>query len=266
LKPEFLTETIHEIKRHFPTLKRFTVYGRTKTAARIRNLEELKAFQQAGLDRVHFGVESGSDNVLRFVRKGVTRDEHIQGAVRTRKAGLSCGVYVMPGLGGVRWSEEHAHDTADVITRISPDYVRLRSLQVFPQTPLDEAMRNGDFQEADEAQLVREIRTMVAGIDTETEIVSDSASNLLNIHGRLPEDRSAMIREMDRFLSLPPLDQCRFSLESRLRSFVGQYGGFSEDISRALRPYITSGRLNVTGIPAMEMEGLIRLIRSKLMP
>ncbi len=266
LKPEFLSETIHEIKRHFPTLKRFTVYGRTKTAARVRTQEELRAFFEAGLNRVHFGLESGCDRVLRFVRKGVTRDEHVEGAVKTREAGLSCGVYVMPGLGGVKWSEEHARDTADVITKITPDYVRLRSLQVFPQTPLDEAIRNGEFWEADEEQVVREIRIMVEKIDTETEIVSDSASNLLNINGRLPGDRSAMLREIDAFLSISPLEKMRFSLEARLRSFVGQYGGLSEDISGALRPYMTNGSLDVTMIRASEMEGLICMIRSKLMP
>jgi radical SAM superfamily enzyme YgiQ (UPF0313 family) len=266
LKPAFLKETIQEIKRNFPTLERFTVYGRTRTAARVRTLEELRAFSEAGLQRVHFGLESGSDNVLRFVRKGVTREEHVEGAVKTREAGLSCGVYVMPGLGGAKWSEEHARDTADVITRITPDYVRLRSLQVFPQTPLDEAIKSGDFQEADEEQVVREIRNMVEEIDTNTEIVSDSASNLLNINGRLPRDRSAMLHEINRFLSLSPSDQRLFSLESRLRSFVGQYGGLSEDISQALRPYMTDSSLDLTQIQDTEIEALTRLVRSKLMP
>jgi radical SAM superfamily enzyme YgiQ (UPF0313 family) len=266
LKPEFLRETINEIKRQFPTLRRFTVYGRTKTAAHIRKSEELRAFHEAGLNRVHFGLESGCDDVLRFVRKGVTQDEHIQGAVKTREAGLSCGVYVMPGLGGTEWSEEHARDTAHVITRITPDYVRLRSLQVFPQTPLDEAIRSGEFREADEEQVVREIRIMVEEINTETEIVSDSASNLLNINGRLPQDRSAMLREIDRFLSLSDSEKLRFSLEARLHSFVGQYGGLSEDIAKALRPYTSNGRLDVSRIGDPEMEDLIRLIRAKLMP
>ena len=266
LKPEFLGETIQEIKHPFPSLTRFTIYGRTKTAARIRTPEELEAFHRAGLDRVHFGVESGSNRVLKFVRKGVTRDEHVEGAVKTQEAGLSCGVYVMPGLGGARWSEEHARDTADVITRISPDYVRLRSLQVFPQTPLDEALKRGDFQEADEAQVVREIRMMVEEIDTETDIVSDSASNLLQINGRLPRDRAAMIYEIDGFLSLSPRDKRLFSLESRLRAFVGQYGGLSRDLARALGPYMKGGGLDPGGIPTPEMDRLIRLIRSKLMP
>jgi hypothetical protein len=88
---------------------------------------------------------------------------------------------------------------------------------------------------------------MVEEINTETEIVSDSVSNLLDINGRLPEDHSAMIRKIDRFLSLSLSDQRHLSLESRHGSLAGQYGGLSEDICRALWPYMTNGRLNLAG-------------------
>ncbi len=266
LKPDFMTETIDQIKLNFPSIQRFTVYGRTSTAARIRKLEELKAYCEAGLDRIHFGLESGSDTVLKFVHKGVTRDEHIDGLLKTNEAGLSCSVYVMPGLGGQRWSEEHASETADVLTRCSPDYVRVRSLQVFPQTPLDEALRSEAFIEASEEQVVREIRIMVEEINTATEIVSDSASNLLNINGRVPDDRGAMLEEIDQYLALSERDKLLFSLESRLRSFVGQYGGLSEDISRALDPHMTGDRLDFSAISDKEIGNIIGLVRAKLMP
>ncbi len=266
LKPDFITEAIDQIKINFPSIQRFTVYGRTRSAARLRTLEDLKAYRKAGLNRVHFGIESGSDAVLKLVNKGVTRDEHIEGGIKTREAGLSCSVYVMPGLGGVKWWQEHAYDTADVLTRISPDYIRLRSLQVFPQTPLDEAMHNGEFAEASEEQVVREIRIIVEEIDADTEIMSDSATNLLNINGRLPDDRVAMLREIDQYLALSKRDKLLFSLESRVSSFAGQYGGLTRDISNALGPFIKKGGLDFSGISDTDIDDVIRLIRSKLMP
>ena len=266
IKPEFMTETLDEIKEKFPSIQRFTVYGRTRTAARVRQVEELKLYGNAGLDRIHFGLESGSDDVLKFMDKGVTKEEHIEAGIKTRTAGLSCSVYVMPGLGGSRWSEEHAHETAHVLTSMTPDYVRLRTLQIFPQTPLDEARHNGDFTEASEEQVVREIRIIVEKTDTETEILSDSASNLLNINGRLPEDRSAMLGEIDQYLALSDREKLLFSADSRLRSFVGQYGGLSEDISGAISPYLRRERVDFSGASDSELERIIRLIRSKLMP
>ena len=266
IKPEFMSETLSEIKEKFESNQRFTVYGRTRTAARVRKVEELESYRKAGLDRIHFGLESGSDAVLKFMDKGVTKEEHIEAGIKTKEAGLSCSVYVMPGLGGTRWSREHASETADVLTRITPDYVRLRTLQVFPQPPLDEAQRNGNFKEASEEQVVREIRIMVEETDTETEILSDSASNLLAINGRLPEDRPAMLGDIDQYLALSNRDKLLFSAESRLRSFVGQYGGLSEDIADAISPYLRREKLDFSSASDREIEGIIRLIRSKLMP
>lgn len=266
LRPEFVAEILEEIKVSFPSILRFTVYGRTRTAARMRRVEELEAYGKAGLDRIHYGLESGSDAVLKFMNKGTTKAEHIDAGIKTREAGLSCSVYVMPGLGGTRWSEEHAHETAEVLTKMNPDYVRLRSLQVFPQTPLDVACRRGEFTEASEEQVVREIRMMLEETHAETEIVSDSASNLLSVGGRLPKDRPAMLREIDQYLALTKRQKLLFSVESRLHAFVGQYGGLSDDISRSISPYLRGERPDFSRASDGEIEGMIKLIRSKLMP
>ncbi len=266
LRPAFVTEILEEIKARFPSILRFTVYGRTRTAARIRRVEELEAYGNAGLDRIHYGLESGSDAVLKFMNKGSTKAEHMEAGIKTREAGLSCSVYVMPGLGGTRWSEEHAHETADVLTKMNPDYVRLRTLQVFPQTPLDEACRSGEFAETTEEQVVREIRIMLEETHAETEIVSDSASNLLSVSGRLPQDRPAMLREIDRYLALTKRQKLLFSVDSRLHAFVGQYGGLSDDISRSISPYLKGEKLDFSRASDGEIEGIIKLIRSKLMP
>lgn len=266
LKPAFFTEALGEIRACFPTVNRFTVYGRTKTAAGVRTLADLKAFRRAGLNRIHFGVESGSDSVLKFIKKGVTRKEHIEAGLKTKTAGLSCSAYVMPGLGGMKGSEEHAHETADVLTRMAPDYVRLRSLEIFPQTPLDRAQQVGDFIPATEEQVVKEIRIMVDEIDSETEIVSDSASNLLNLNGRLPGDRRAMLGVIDQYLGLTPRGKLEFSLKSRLQSFIGQYGALTSDILNEIAPYLKGNRLNMSRFSDSEMKNAIRLIRSKLMP
>ncbi len=266
LNPDFLGTVISDIKHHFPTIRRFTVYGRTATAARLRSLSDLKLMKKAGLDRVHFGIESGSDAVLSMVQKGETKTDHIKGCLKTKEAGLSCSVYVMPGLGGQKFSEHHARETATVINAISPDFVRLRSLQIFPQTPLAHARDRGEFVEASEADVIQEIRTMVAEITAETMVMSDSATNLLNINGQIPRDRHAMLQEMDAYLALSPRQKELFSLQSRLAAFRSQYGGFSEDIYHELIPYISKGKLDLALISEDQTMRLIHMIRSKLMP
>jgi radical SAM superfamily enzyme YgiQ (UPF0313 family) len=265
LKPDLLHEAVSYIKSVFPELKRFTIYGRTKSAAETAP-EDLRIFRDAGLDRIHFGVESGCDDVLAFMKKGVTGEEHISGYRKTIEAGISCGIYIMPGLGGAKWSQRHAQDTARVISACSPDYVRLRTLEIFPGTRLHDAAREGTFIEASEEEVVREIRTLVEDIHADTEIVSDSASNLLDVSGRLPGDRARMLTVIDEYLGLTPREKLEFSLASRLQSFIGQYGGVTQEIMRAIMPFIDGNSINLGRAPDDEIVSAIRLIRSRLMP
>lgn len=265
LSSDFFAEAVNYIKDRFPTLNRFSVYGRTQSAVK-KTREELKAFREAGLDRIHFGIESGNDAVLKFMKKGVIGEEHVTACHKTREAGISPSVYIMPGLGGARWSTEHAVDTARVLTEARPDYVRLRSLEVFPGTGLAEASAKGEFTEASEKQVVEEIRLLVENIKTDTIMVSDSASNLLDVSGKLPEDRTKMLKVIDEYLDLSPKGKLAFSLSSRLRSFIGQYGGLTQDIVAAIRPYIQGSQVNVSRASEEEIGKIIGLIRSKLMP
>ena len=266
LKADFLSTVIRRVRTNFSAISRFTVYGRTKSAAHLRTLNELKQFRKAGLHRVHFGLESGSDKVLELITKGETSADHIEGCLRTREAGLSCSIYVMPGLGGKALSEEHARETARVVNRIGPDFIRLRTLEIFPGTPLAQASRKGAFAECDEEEVVKELKIMLEEIDVHTEILSDSASNLLDLFGRLPEDREKLLKVVNKYLALSKREKLAFSLNSRLRSFMGQYGSLSEDLVQALTPYISGNNIDVNQARDEDLERIIRLIRGKLMP
>lgn len=265
LSADFFTEVVNYIRSKFPILSRFTVYGRTKSAAR-KGLDDLKAFHDAGLNRIHFGIESGSNRVLSFMMKGETAQDHIDGCRKTSEAGISPSVYIMPGLGGARWTYEHAIETARVLTEAQPDYVRLRTLEIFPGTGLASAMKKGEFMEATEEQVVWEIRTIIEHTDIHAEIVSDSASNLLDVSGRLPDNRSGMLKVIDDYLELPEREKIIFSLSSRLQSFVSQYGHVSGDILDAIKPYVRNGAFDPSRAPNEELQRITRLIRSKLMP
>ncbi len=265
LRPDFFSDVMGYVRERFPAIGRFTVYGRTRSAVR-KPFDDLRAFARAGLHRIHFGIESGSDRVLTFMSKGETAGDHVEGCRKAREAGISPSVYVMPGLGGTAWSEEHAYETARVITEAKPDYVRLRTLEIFPGTPLAEAVAAGGFTEATEEQVVREIRIIVAHADGPMTLVSDSASNLLDVGGRLPQDREKTLSVIDGYLAMSGREKLEFSLLSRLQSFLGQYGNLSPDIARIVAPYLGEDSINTSRMSEELLHGTIRLIRSKLMP
>jgi len=260
----FLTSAINYLRNTFPSIKRITSYGRTKTSSK-KSVNYFKELHDAGLDRIHAGIESGSDNVLKLVNKGVTSEEHIKGGNRIKEGGISLSIYVMPGLGGKRWSEEHALETARVVNELEPDYVRLRTLEVFQFTPLYGKLKSGEFQELSEEEVVKEERLFVEHVNCNTEITSDSAANLLTeVWGHLPKDKDKILRAIDDYLELNPNEKLEFSLKRRLEAYDSQYGGLSRSIEKKVS--------NLSNIPKNDekyyekMENIIKYVRSKLMP
>jgi biotin synthase-like enzyme len=263
LKPEYIETVTSAVKRNFPSVERFTIYGRTKSAARREAPRVLKRFAKAGISRVHFGLESGSDRVLNLISKGETSEDHIKGCLNVKNAGISCSVYVMPGLGGAALSETHAAETSAVLNKISPDFVRLRTLKIFSGSPLEKLRDDGAFAEADEETVIREIRVLINSLTCSTAIVSDSAVNLLCINGNLPEDKQLMLNEIDNYLAKTVREKLLYSFSSRLDSFMGQYGEMPEDLAAELGSLLPK---KLTDADDESLKKAALLLRSRLMP
>jgi len=216
IKTDTLVSVLNEIKNAFPFVTRITSYCRSKTAAR-KSVDELKRLKSAGLSRIHIGMESGYDPLLAFIRKGVTAAEHIKGGRHVVEAGLSLSEYVVPGLGGTRWTREHAEETARVLNEINPDFIRLRSLHAVPGTDLHDRMLKGEFIPLNDNEVVEEIRSFIEKLDgIESTVVSDHILNLLEeVQGKLPGDKQKILGVIDRYLALPEKDQLIFRLGRR---------------------------------------------------
>jgi len=219
---EELLEIIGYIRKRFPSVHRVTTYARAKTMKR-KSIEDLKKLKAAGLVRIHSGMESGSANVLKLIRKGNTPDDILSGGLHVVSSGISLSEYIMPGVGGRRFSEEHAIETAKILNRIRPDFIRVRTLAIHPMSPLARMAAEGDFEPMTDAEIVKEIRLLLENLEEMPAHLhcGDFSLNLLmQVDGRLDRDRQAMIAEIDRFLSLDPVQQKAFSLIQR--SYPGQ--------------------------------------------
>jgi len=220
MKTPDLVEVVRYLKEAFPELKRITSYARSQTLARMP-VEALQTLREAGLNRIHVGLESGSDEVLEFVRKGTTAAQQIEGGRRVVQAGIELSEYVMPGLGGRRLSRDHALETARVLNAINPDFIRMRSLTLPQGTRLREKWESGEFERLTDEEIVREIRLFLQSLDGITSYVaSDHILNLLeDVEGRLPGDKPKLLAAIDRFLDLPAQERVLFQLGRRTGLF-----------------------------------------------
>jgi len=211
-----LAEAIRYLKEKIPGTGRITSYARSSTLER-KSPAELILIRQAGLDRIHIGMESGSDRVLEFVQKGVTAREHIEGGRKVLEAGMELSEYIMPGLGGEALSREHAVESARVLNEIDPHFIRLRSLRIPRRAPLFEDRASGRFTPLSDDDTVREIRLFIESLDgIRSRVISDHIMNLLEeVAGKLPEDKAAMLAVIDRYLALPEGERLLFRLGRR---------------------------------------------------
>lgn len=198
----FLVPVLDRLRSRFPSLERVTAYARASSVKK-KSAEELKTLAEHGLDRIHVGLESGSDAVLRFQRKGASRKILIEAGQKVHAAGIELSFYVLLGLGGTdRW-EEHAVETARVVNETVPGFVRVRRLWIHPQSRLAQEVKNGNFREQTPEGTVRELRLMVETISVEGPYLTcDHANNYLPLHGRFLEDKARMLEEADAFLGL----------------------------------------------------------------
>jgi len=242
--PDDLVAILEAIRETFPRVERITSYARSHTLAR-RTADELRRIRLAGLNRLHVGMESGCDEVLKLVSKGSSREEQIRGGKQAKEAGFELSEYVMPGLGGTARSERHADDTASALCEIQPDFVRLRTTVAVPGTPLARLEESGEFRPLTEIDLVREIRRLLSGLrGLTTRIESDHMLNLLmELRGDLPRDLDRLLGICDEFLDLPEEDRRRFILARRMnlvthladrrwRDLRGELDGLLETMER----------------------------------
>jgi hypothetical protein len=219
VKTNDLVEILRFLREKFPDLTRVTTYSRSRTVSR-KSLDELKEIKEAGLDRVHIGMESGYDPVLKFVKKGVTAERHIDAGRKVIDAGMSLSEYIMPGLGGKAMWREHAIETARVLNQINPHYIRLRSLRVPERTLLYQKIVDGEFEMLSDDEVVEEIKLFIETLDdtlTST-ITSDHIMNLLEeVRGKLPDDKKHMLEIIEKYQ--------RLSEDQRLIYRIGRRGG-----------------------------------------
>ena len=220
LKTADLLAILFFLKEKFPNVKRITSYCRSHTAAR-KTVDEFKQLKNAGLSRIHIGMESGSDEVLSLINKGVTAADHIKAGLNIRHSGIELSEYVMPGLGGKKWTRQNALETARVINAVNPDFVRLRTLHVVPGTGLDELMKKGEFHPLADDDILREIKLFIENLDVQgTYLASDHILNLLEeLEGTFPEDKKQILSAIERYFELTSQDRQIFRLGRRSGAF-----------------------------------------------
>ncbi len=213
-----LVEILTFLREKFPEITRVTTYARSRSIVN-KSVEALKRIHEAGLDRVHIGLETGYDPLLKLMKKGVSGAQQVEAGRKIIEGGMALSEYVMPGLGGQEMWREHAVATAQVLNQINPHFIRLRSLRVPDRIPLYEKLKAGTFTMQTDDMVAAEIRVFIETLEgIDSMVTSDHIMNLLEeVSGKLPEDKEKMLAVIGKYQTL--------SDEARLIYRVGRRSG-----------------------------------------
>lgn len=202
MKTDQLVEILNYARELFPYLQRITVYGSAKIL-KLKSLADLRRLREAGLSRIHSGMESGDDEVLRRIIKGFTASEMIEQGLKVREAGIELSEYILIGIGGRERTREHALESARVLNAFTPDFIRLRTFIPYKGTPLYEDIQQGRFQLLSPHEALNETKLLITDLKGPGKIFSDHFSNFAWINGNLPEDKPTMLEILDQLLAVP---------------------------------------------------------------
>ena len=195
-KTEDLAVILKHIRKIIPECRRVTSYGSPKSIL-TKSPEDLALLHSLGLEMIYLGLESGNEQVLKHINKGVTVEDIVRAGQMVKDAGMKLSVTAISGLGGIEMWKEHAIDTAKAFSRMKPDYIGLLTLMFEGDVPLRRECEEGKFHLLTAPQVAKETLLLLEHIDSEGSVFrSNHASNYLTLKGTLNRDREAMCEQI----------------------------------------------------------------------
>ena len=198
LSTDRLTTILDALGEAFPNLERVGIYANAQNILR-KSLSDLENLREKGLGIIYLGLESGSDEVLKFIDKGSTAEEMIAVVRKAKSAGMLVSVIGILGLAGRDGSAEHARLTGQVVSQMDPDYFSMLTLMLVPGTPLHRQWQAGKFQLMEAEEMLAELRQVIQNMDGLTHCVfrTNHASNYVPLRGILPDDKNRLLAILD---------------------------------------------------------------------
>ncbi len=202
ISTEKLLAIMEMTKQYMPKVTSFAMYARFDDVLR-KSDEELKQLRAAGLEDVHIGFESGSDFILELMNKGVGTYEQLQASRKLDRAGIGYFFTVILGLGGRRYSDLHAMESAKVLSQMHPKGIWCLNLKIWPNTPLEQMVKNREIEMMNPWEMLREEWLMLKHLNVSNCFYMDTtALNQYTIQGFLPQVKPAMLSGMQQLLEL----------------------------------------------------------------
>jgi len=193
-----LLTILNKIEELFPEAERIGIYGSPQDVLR-KTPEELKELLDAGVGIIYIGAESGSDKVLKEIKKGATAAELTEAIKKIEASGIAASVTFISGLAGADGWREHAIESGRMISESEPSYIGLLTLMLDPLAPIYHEVQAGRFKLLPPQGVIDETALLIENIEVKKDCVfrSNHASNYFSLRGTLPKDKERLLAELE---------------------------------------------------------------------
>ena len=197
MKTEDILTILKAVEELFPNAERVSSYGTAQDILR-KSEEELKALAAAGLGIIYMGAETGDDEILKYINKGVTSAEIIAAGQKLKRCGLQSSITLISGLGGRGKVKEHARSCARLISAINPEYASFLTLRLYEGTPMYDDVVSGRFERITPDEIIDEMTEFLQNVDSPgTVFRTNHASNYVVLKGDFNRDIPAMLKQLE---------------------------------------------------------------------
>lgn len=199
-----LIPILEEINKHFGRIQRVSSYSMPRDIL-SKSDEELKTLRELGLKLLYIGIETGDDELLKLIDKGETSSSTVEGILKAHNAGIETSLMIINGLGGKKYTQQHAINSAKIINQINPKFLSTLTLSM----PYGEnhfmSRFQGEYVPLTIAELFEELRTFIGLTELNNVIYrSNHVSNNLILSGTLSKDKDDLLAQIDRALDATP--------------------------------------------------------------
>lgn len=197
VKASFLENVFAMIHKYFE-VEYISMFARATDVLRKTD-EELLRLKAMGMDRLCLGLESGSDEVLSFHKKGHSVNDSIKACKKLERLGISYSVYIMLGLGGKEMTLAHREGTAKLLNEIKPFEIVFVTTVIFKRAPLKDLVRAKEFTRLAIKDVLAEEIYILESLENSTVIKATHKTNPLPLLAKFPEGKEDMLRKLKEY-------------------------------------------------------------------
>ena len=200
LSTDKLKKLAEMVKKYYPNYQTIGCFGRI-TDLYNKTVDDLKELRALGYDGITFGVETGNDEALAFMNKGFRSSDTIEQAKKLEKAGISYNFFYLTGISGAGRGEYGGRETAKVFNQLHPQIIESSMLTIYETSELYQEIQKGNWKEESELEKLAELKALIENLTIQTRIVTDGASNLIQVRGNLPADKEKLVKYLERLIA-----------------------------------------------------------------